>query len=108
VYSQERIGLHGRVFRFWKFRSMVTNSDEVFNSFLDSDLEAKEQWEKYQKLDRDPRITWFGRFIRRTSLDELPQFWNVLVGEMSLVGPRPCMPSQQKLYGPHWGTYCSV
>jgi Undecaprenyl-phosphate galactose phosphotransferase WbaP len=107
-YSQERIGLHGRSFRFWKFRSMVQNSEEVFNSFLDSDHEAKAQWEKYQKLDRDPRITWFGHFIRRTSLDELPQFWNVLIGDMSIVGPRPCMPKQKNLYGAHWKAYCAV
>lgn len=108
IYSQARIGMHGRRFRFYKFRSMVQNSDEVFNSFLDSDSEARSQWEQYQKLDRDPRITWFGQFIRKTSLDELPQFWNVLVGDMSLVGPRPCMPSQKTLYGPHWKSYCAV
>jgi len=108
IYSQQRIGLHGRRFRFYKFRSMVQNSDEVFSSFLDSDSEARSQWEQYQKLDRDPRITWFGQFIRRTSLDELPQFWNVLVGDMSLVGPRPCMPSQKGLYGAHWRSYCAV
>jgi exopolysaccharide production protein ExoY len=107
-YSQERIGLHGRSFRFYKFRSMVENSDEVFSSFLDSDHEARSQWEKYQKLDQDPRITPAGKFIRRTSLDELPQFWNVLKGEMSLVGPRPCMPSQKNLYGAHWKAYCAV
>lgn len=108
IYSQARIGMHGRRFRFYKFRSMVQNSDEVFNSFLDSDSEARSQWEQYQKLDRDPRITWFGRFIRRTSLDELPQFWNVLKGDMSIVGPRPCMPNQKCLYGVHWKAYCAV
>jgi exopolysaccharide production protein ExoY len=107
-YTQERIGQHGRSFRFYKFRSMVENSEEVFNSFLDSDHEARDQWERYQKLDRDPRITWFGQFIRRTSLDELPQFWNVLLGDMSIVGPRPCMPKQKNLYGAHWGAYCAV
>lgn len=107
-YSQERIGRHGRSFRFHKFRSMVVNSEEVFNSFLDSDHEARSQWEQYQKLERDPRITWFGWFIRRTSLDELPQMWNVLKGDMSLVGPRPCMPGQKNLYGPHWAAYCAV
>jgi exopolysaccharide production protein ExoY len=107
-YSQERIGHHGRTFRFYKFRSMVENSDEVFNSFLDSDEEARSQWQTFQKLDRDPRITSFGKFIRRTSLDELPQFWNVLRGDMSLIGPRPCMPSQKTLYGQHWSSYCAV
>ncbi|GAB3650689.1 hypothetical protein GCM10028813_19540 [Ramlibacter alkalitolerans] len=108
IYSQERLGLNGKKFRFYKFRSMVVNSEEVFNSFLDTDPEAKSQWEKYQKLDRDPRITGFGHFIRKTSLDEFPQFWNVLVGDMSLVGPRPCMPSQRELYGVHWREYCAV
>lgn len=107
-YSQDRIGQHGRTFRFYKFRSMVENSEEVFNSFLDSDEEAKSQWETYQKLDRDPRITRFGHFIRKTSLDELPQFWNVLTGDMSLIGPRPCMPSQKSLYGACWSAYCAV
>lgn len=108
IYSQERVGLHGRKFRFYKFRSMVVNSEEVFSSFLDTDADARSQWEKYQKLDRDPRITAFGQFIRRTSLDEFPQFWNVLVGDMSLVGPRPCMPNQKDLYGVYWRDYCAV
>lgn len=108
IFSQERIGQHGRTFRFYKFRSMVQNSDEVFSAFLDSSNEARSQWEAYQKLDDDPRITWFGSLIRRTSLDELPQLWNVLKGDMSLVGPRPCMPTQRSLYGSHWAAYCGV
>lgn len=108
IYYQDRVGLGGKTFRFYKFRSMVVNSDEVFKEFLDTDPEAKSQWEKYQKLDRDPRITAFGQFIRRTSLDELPQFLNVLFGDMSLVGPRPCMPNQKALYGVYWRDYCAV
>jgi Undecaprenyl-phosphate galactose phosphotransferase WbaP len=108
IYAQERIGRNGRSFRFYKFRSMVMNSDEVFSAFLDSCHEARVQWEQYQKLERDPRITPFGRFIRKTSLDELPQMWNVLVGDMSLIGPRPCMPQQKNLYGTYWGAYCAV
>lgn len=108
IYAQDRIGRNGRSFRFYKFRSMVVNSDEVFSAFLDSCPDARAQWEQYQKLENDPRITAFGRFIRRTSLDELPQFWNVLKGDMSIVGPRPCMPNQKTLYGIHWGAYCSV
>lgn len=107
-YVQRRAGRGGRAFRFYKFRSMKMNSDEVLNSFLDSDAGAKERWQKYQKIDNDPRITSFGQFIRRTSLDELPQFWNVLRGDMSLVGPRPCMLQQQELYGRHWRAYCAV
>ena len=107
-YSQARIGRHGRSFRFYKFRSMVTNADEVLSSFLDTDEEAKSQWDAFQKLDNDPRITPFGRFIRKTSLDEFPQLWNVLVGDMSIVGPRPCMPGQKNLYGSAWASYCAV
>ena len=108
LYSQPRIGRNGRSFRFFKFRSMVTNADEVLSSFLDTDLGAKSQWDTYQKLDDDPRITPFGQFIRRTSLDEIPQLWNVLVGDMSIVGPRPCMPGQTGLYGADWAAYCAV
>lgn len=108
IYSQPRAGRGGRVFRFYKFRSMVEDSEEVLSSYLDSDPSAREEWAAYQKLDRDPRITPFGRFIRRSSLDELPQFWNVLKGDMSLVGPRPCMPQQLTLYGRHWASYCAV
>ncbi|MDF2462991.1 MAG: UDP-phosphate galactose phosphotransferase [Ramlibacter sp.] len=107
-FVQKRIGQDGRPFRFYKFRSMVENSEEALSSFLDSDDGARSEWNTYQKLHRDPRITPVGRFIRRTSLDELPQFWNVLKGDMSLVGPRPCMLDQRDLYGPHWSAYCAV
>lgn len=107
-YWQHRVGQNGRVFRFYKFRSMVVNSDEVLEAILDSDDEMKARWESHQKLENDPRITPFGRLIRRSSLDELPQFWNVLKGEMSLVGPRPCMTDQKKFYGRHWMAYCSL
>ena len=107
-YFQDRVGRDGKLFRFYKFRSMVPNSEEILTSFLHSDPQAKSQWDTHQKLERDPRITPFGRFIRRTSLDELPQMWNVLMGDMSLVGPRPCMPGQEKYYGKYWRTYCAV
>lgn len=108
LYSQPRVGRRGKSFRFYKFRSMVTNSDEFLTSFLESNPAAKSRWDEFQKLDDDPRITWFGRFIRRSSLDELPQLWNVLKGDMSLVGPRPCMVDQRVLYGSHWAAYCAV
>lgn len=107
-YVQSRAGRNGRSFRFFKFRSMKVDSDEALSSFLDSDDDARKRWEKYQKIDNDPRITPFGSFIRRTSLDELPQFWNVLKGDMSLVGPRPCMLQQKALYGSYWRAYCAV
>ncbi|WP_420849321.1 sugar transferase [Ramlibacter henchirensis] len=108
LYNQQRVGMRGKMFRFYKFRSMVTNSDEFLTSFLESNPGAKSRWEEFQKLDDDPRITPFGRFIRRSSLDELPQLWNVLKGDMSLVGPRPCMADQRALYGRHWVSYCAV
>lgn len=106
IYSQARVGREGRIFRFYKFRSMVVDADAVLRKHLDSDPGAAAQWDAYQKLDKDPRITPIGRFIRRSSLDELPQLWNVLRGDMSLVGPRPCMPAQVELYGSAWISYC--
>lgn len=97
-YVQERVGLHGRVFRMWKLRSMVRDADARLTTFLDGNPAARAEWDAYQKLRRDPRITSIGQIIRRTSLDELPQLWNVLTGDMSIVGPRPMMPSQRAIY----------
>ncbi len=97
-YNQLRVGRDGRVFRMWKLRSMIKDADAALLAHLASDPEARREWEAHQKLKQDPRITSFGRFLRQTSLDELPQLWNVLVGDMSLVGPRPMMPSQRALY----------
>ena len=108
LYSQPRFGRGGRVFKFYKFRSMLPNSAQILEEHLRNDPVARQQWDDYQKLEDDPRITRFGKFIRKTSLDELPQFWNVLVGDMSLVGPRPCMLDQKILYGADWSFYCAV
>lgn len=108
MYSQKRYGKDGRVFNFYKFRSMVKNADVVLEQHLKENSSARAQWRDFQKLDQDPRITQFGKFIRKTSLDELPQFWNVLMGDMSLIGPRPCMLSQRELYGNSWAYYCAV
>jgi Undecaprenyl-phosphate galactose phosphotransferase WbaP len=88
-YGQVRIGQGGRRFKVWKFRSMVQDADRVLREYLERHPELREEWERYQKLRNDPRVTRVGRFLRKTSLDELPQLWNVLRGEMSLVGPRP-------------------
>jgi lipopolysaccharide/colanic/teichoic acid biosynthesis glycosyltransferase len=97
-YSQDRLGRHGKVFRFWKLRSMVVDADARLHEYLAEHPEARLQWNTTQKLKDDPRITPLGRFIRKSSLDELPQLWNVLRGDMSLVGPRPMMPEQRAIY----------
>ena len=97
-YSQDRIGRGGRVFRLWKLRSMVVEADAKLEAYLASNPAARAEWDEHQKLKDDPRITAAGRLIRKASLDELPQLWNVLIGDMSLVGPRPMMPFQAGLY----------
>jgi exopolysaccharide production protein ExoY len=97
-YTQERIGRNGRVFRIMKLRSMVPGADEVLVNYLVANPEARAEWDATQKLKSDPRITTVGRILRKTSLDELPQLINVLVGDMSLVGPRPIMVNQKALY----------
>ncbi|MEE4298118.1 MAG: sugar transferase, partial [Pseudomonadales bacterium] len=89
IFRHQRVGRHGRGFGCMKFRSMRPDADLVLARLLDSDPHARAEWERDFKLRNDPRVTPLGRYLRRTSLDELPQFWNVLVGEMSLVGPRP-------------------
>jgi UDP-galactose-lipid carrier transferase len=99
IYSHERIGQSGRKFRCLKFRSMIVNSNEVLKNVLATNPEAKAEWEKDFKLKNDPRITPIGHFIRKTSLDELPQLWNVLKGDMSLVGPRPVVEAELERYG---------
>jgi Undecaprenyl-phosphate galactose phosphotransferase WbaP len=107
-YRNERMGYRGRKFNAWKLRSMVLNGDEVLRGYLESHPEEKTVWEETQKLRRDPRITRVGRIIRKTSVDELPQLWNVLRGEMSLVGPRPFLQNQIEMYGPTFELYKRV
>lgn len=97
-YTQERVGKNGRIFIMWKLRTMVVGADAKLAGYLDANPEAKIEWTRTQKLKNDPRITRTGRFLRKTSLDELPQLWNVLIGDMSLVGPRPMMPEQRAIY----------
>lgn len=103
-YSQQRVGRHGRAFRMWKLRSMVPDADDRMADYLASNPAARAEWDETQKLKNDPRVTRFGQFLRQTSLDELPQLWNVFMGDMSLVGPRPMMLNQQALY-PGTGYY---
>ncbi|WP_409529660.1 undecaprenyl-phosphate galactose phosphotransferase WbaP [Superficieibacter sp.] len=98
IYGHERVGRRGRLFKCLKFRSMVMNSQEVLQNLLESDPVARAEWDKDFKLRDDPRITPIGKFIRRTSLDELPQLFNVLKGEMSLVGPRPVIAEELLRY----------
>ena len=97
-YRQKRLGRGGRLFTLWKLRTMVADADERLAACLARNPEARKEWETTQKLKNDPRITRFGRLLRKTSLDELPQLWNVLKGDMSLVGPRPMLPEQRHLY----------
>lgn len=97
-YFQERVGLHGRTFRIWKLRTMVHDADAQLETYLSQNAAARLEWETTQKLKKDPRITLVGRILRKASLDEVPQLWNVLVGDMSLVGPRPIMASQRQSY----------
>jgi Undecaprenyl-phosphate galactose phosphotransferase WbaP len=108
LYANERIGRDGRRFRMWKFRSMFTNGDALLEYYLDAHPEFREEWETTQKLKWDPRITRIGRFIRKTSLDELPQLWNVLRGDMSLVGPRPILLEEEAKYGDYYALYTMV
>lgn len=97
-YFQDRVGRGGRIFRMWKLRSMVVDADQKLAAHLESDAAAQQEWNSTQKLRDDPRITRFGRVLRKCSLDELPQLYNVLIGDMSLVGPRPMLPEQRVLY----------
>jgi Undecaprenyl-phosphate galactose phosphotransferase WbaP len=107
-YGQQRVGQDRRPFLAWKFRTMRPNADEILAEYLATNPELREEWEKDHKLKDDPRVTTVGRFLRRTSLDELPQLWNILSGEMSLVGPRPIVEAEAEKYGPDFGRYLSV
>ena len=97
-YSQMRVGRDGRLFRLWKLRTMVEDADIVLQQHLTENPRAAIEWNHTQKLVDDPRVTPVGRFLRKSSLDELPQFFNVLRGEMSIVGPRPMLPEQRPMY----------
>lgn len=107
-YSQERIGRGGRRFRMWKFRTMVRDADRVLAGLLERDPALRAEWDAHQKLADDPRVTRVGRWLRRTSLDELPQLWNVLRGEMSIVGPRPIVQDEVDHYGSEFETFATV
>jgi lipopolysaccharide/colanic/teichoic acid biosynthesis glycosyltransferase len=97
-FTQTRIGRDGRRFRMWKLRTMVPDAEAHLRAYLADHPTARAEWDSTQKLKNDPRITRMGKFLRKSSIDELPQLWNVLNGSMSLVGPRPMMLDQQALY----------
>jgi exopolysaccharide production protein ExoY len=105
LFSHERVGRDGRRFKVYKFRSMVPDAEAVLEQLLQDHPELRDEWERDHKLRDDPRITPIGKFLRRTSLDELPQLINVLRGEMSLVGPRPITEAEMDKYGRAVGFY---
>ncbi len=94
IYSHNRVGKNGKLFRLYKFRSMVKDADKKLEEILKNDKELAKEWNAYHKLDNDPRITKIGKIIRKLSLDECPQFFNLLKGDMSLIGPRPLVPGE--------------
>lgn len=107
-YAHRRIGKDGRSFKCYKFRTMRTDGDRLLEWVFKIDPIARADWAADQKLLCDPRVHRIGRFLRKTSLDELPQFWNVLKGDMSIVGPRPIVTAEVQKYGRHFADYCSV
>lgn len=108
IYTQKRLGHGGRSFRFFKFRSMRNGADRALEQHLRASASARGEWKAFQHLAEDPRVTRTGRILRRLSLDELPQLWNVLKGDMSIVGPRPCMERQISLHAHGWTHYCAM
>ncbi|WP_245536205.1 sugar transferase [Terriglobus roseus] len=107
-FSHRRIGRAGVFFSMWKFRTMCVNSAEVLEQHLAQHPEDRQEWASSHKLKNDPRVTPLGRFLRRSSLDELPQLWNVLAGRMTLVGPRPIVAAEAEKYGEDFSYYLAV
>lgn len=107
-YRQERLGRNGVPFRVWKFRTMYADADERLGRLLREDAQAAKEWEKGHKLREDPRVTALGRFLRKSSIDEFPQLFNVLRGDMALVGPRPIVADEVPFYGEAYSTFSSV
>jgi lipopolysaccharide/colanic/teichoic acid biosynthesis glycosyltransferase len=108
IFAHQRLGRGGRRFGCLKFRTMVIDSQQRLEALLARDPAARAEWERDQKLRNDPRVTPLGRFYRKASIDELPQLINVLLGEMSIVGPRPIVHAERVRYGRHFAAYCAV
>lgn len=108
LFGHRRFGYRGETFRCWKFRSMVVDAESRLQRLLDTNPVAQAEWAADHKLRNDPRVTWLGRFLRSSSIDELPQLLNVLLGDMSLVGPRPIVASEISRYGCHIRAYYEV
>ena len=108
IFGHERIGYNGRRFKCLKFRSMVVNADGALRDLLERDPRAADEWAQSQKLKNDPRVTRLGKVLRETSLDELPQLWNVVKGDMSIVGPRPIVSAEVTRYGSHFPAYAAT
>lgn len=108
LFGHRRIGRHGQIFTCWKLRTMVAGAEEKLALHLASDAGIAAEWAQNFKLAHDPRVTRLGQFLRKTSLDELPQIWNVIRGEMSLVGPRPVTPLELEKYGIYRAAYQSM
>lgn len=107
-FAHTRVGRNGKPFRCWKIRTMVPDAETRLETYLQSNPQAADEWARTQKLTHDPRVTPLGRFLRRTSLDELPQIWNVMRGDMSFVGPRPVTLPELERYGLHSHVYLSL
>lgn len=108
LFRHRRVGQNGKAFECLKFRTMVPNAEQILRELLDRDPEARAEWLRDHKLRNDPRVTRLGRFLRKTSLDELPQLWNVIRGEMSLVGPRPIVKEEMLRYGRYLTAYLAA
>lgn len=108
IYAQSRIGRGGRKFKAYKFRTMVLNADQILQNVLDTSPALKAEWLATHKLKQDPRVTRVGSVLRKLSLDELPQFWNIIKGDMSLIGPRPIVEAEIEKYGKCYELYKQV
>lgn len=107
-YRQKRLGKNGKMIRIFKFRTMVPNAEEILKEWLENNPEKRNEYLRDRKIDNDPRITKIGNILRKTSLDEFPQFLNILFGDMSLIGPRPVVPDEAENYGKNKKKFLSM